>query len=304
MSSSRFSSNRLGFSRYPSAMFQHFVSKVLLKRFADPSSKKVGVLDLRSRELDEQTIKKVGGRQDFVVKGADKTERLWQKVEQQLPHAFKLIEQRLILDNQKFQYTIRDAIALHFTRSFAAAEIYAREYPIKRQQASDNLLAQFPAAQIVRELTGLEPPPGNVEMLARDLISRKFDARIEDHALPAELLLENYHRGRDLAATLNLEFWYATDEFLLGDLPAVSYDRDADAVGILNGVPWGNANALFMPLGPHHAVALSKDGAYIDADAHTVKWINSMQVRGAYREIYFRPGSGLGEFIANSLGNQ
>lgn len=105
------------------------------------------------------------------------------------------------------------------------------------QQASDNLLAQFSAAQIVRELTGLEPPPGNVEMLARDLLSRKFDARMEDHALPAELLLENYHRGRDLAATLNLEFWYATDEFLLGDLPAVSYDRDADAVGILNGVP-------------------------------------------------------------------
>ncbi len=282
-------------------MNQHVVSRVLLRRFTNPPSRHVGVLDLRSRTSSSENIRTVGALTDFVVKGADKTEEKWRKVEERLPHAFKLIEQRRILDDKKFLDTVRDCIALHFARSFAVAELYQQQRQVKRQQVTDNLLARFPAAQIVRALTGLEVLPGSAEYLARDLLARRFDEDVEDHALPAQILLENYERGRELAKNAELEFWYTEDELLLGDLPVTTYDRTADKVGLLSGVAWGDADALFMPLGPHHAVALSKKAAYLDAGARTVEWMNVRQVQGAYREIYYRPGSGIDTILIEAL---
>jgi hypothetical protein len=285
-------------------MNQHVVSRVLLRRFSGVRRSEVGVLDLRSKTSSIGKIAKVGALTDFVVKGADKTEEKWRKVEERLPHAFKLIKEKRILKDPKFLDTIRDCIALHFARSFGLAELYERQRQVKRKQVADNVLARFPATRVVRELTGPEVLPGGAEYIARDLLAPRFDADVEDHGLAAQILLENYERGRDLATSAELEFWYADDELLLGDLPATTFDRNADKVGVLNGVAWGNADALFMPLGPHHAVALSKTAAYLDADARTVEWMNVRQVQGAYREIYFRPGSGLDRLIIDAFSGQ
>jgi|CXWL01.1.fsa_nt_gi hypothetical protein len=284
-------------------MNQHMVSRVLLRRFAGRRRSEVGVLDLRSATASPGKIAEVGVLTDFVVKGADTTEEKWRKVEQALPYAFTLIEQRRILDNQKFVTVIKDCIALHFARSFALTEMYKRERHAKRQQVADDVLSEVPATHVIRALTGIEVPPSGANYIARDLIARKFDTNIEDHALPAQILLQNYERGRQHAANADLEFWYAPEcELILGDVPAAAYERATNKVGALNGVKWGeNADALFMPLGPHHAVALSKQADYLDADARTVECMNVIQIQGAYREIYFRPGSGIDEVIINAL---
>jgi hypothetical protein len=57
-----------------------------------------------------------------------------------------------------------------------------------------------------------------------------------------------------------------------------------------------------MPLGAHHAVALSKEAGYLDADVRTVEWMNVRRVQGAYREVYFRPGSGIDKVIIDAMG--
>ena len=84
-------------------------------------------------------------------------------------------------------------------------------------------------------------------------------------------------------------------------MPVVAYDKDTDRVGIAQGVSWDKADALYMVLGPHHVVALSKTPRWHEASPRMVEALNVFQVRGAVSEVYFRPASGLRTIIADAL---
>ena len=273
-----------------------------MRRLANTPKGKIGALDLGTRTARTDYAEKLGSIKDLVVTGADETEKLWGEVEKRLPHAFKLIEERKILDNKEFLDTIKDCVVLHFARSFALAELFNRDHPKYRKQVSDRVLAKIPASQAVHAMTGVWVPESSARPLAQQYIGDAFDAEVHNDGLLAKILVENYHRGRKLAEEKDLEFWYTDkEEFVIGDIPAVVYNKDTDQVGVLNGVAWNDADALVMTLGPHHAVALSKKAAYLDANSRTVEWINVMQVRGAYKEVYYRPGSGLDDLLIDAL---
>lgn len=72
---------------------------------------------------------------------------------------------------------------------------------------------------------------------------------------------------------------------------------------MLQGVAWNDADAMFMPLGPHHAVALAKKASNNVATPRIVEQLNVYQVRSALREVFFHPDSNLGDVISDALKN-
>jgi hypothetical protein len=90
-------------------------------------------------------------------------------------------------------------------------------------------------------------------------------------------------------------------EFVLGDCPVVTYDKDTDRVGVLFGAAWTDANAIFMPVGPRHVIALAKENRIREFSEGAVVSINELQIRAAFQEIYFRSDSGLGSVLVEAL---
>ena len=80
--------------------------------------------------------------------------------------------------------------------------------------------------------------------------------------------------------------------------------RGLDKGGPLNGVTWDDADAIVMPVGPHHAISISKKSSYRDLTEHEVVFLNRLQAQAAYKEIYFRPDSGLGDLVAEGFKKQ
>jgi hypothetical protein len=55
----------------------------------------------------------------------------------------------------------------------------------------------------------------------------------------------------------------------------------------------GNADEIVMPLTPRHVAVLGQGSESREATDDEVDHYNTLQVRIAYRHVYFRPGSGL-----------
>jgi hypothetical protein len=164
------------------------------------------------------------------------------------------------------------------------------------------VLEQFTPAQALHALTGSQIITLSDAQRLQETIRTQFAEKLRQDRFMDVAFLQQYRRGQELIKSTALEIWYSSkDDFLLGDIPVVSYDKDTDTVGVLNGASWDKADCIFMPLGPRHAVALSKTQTYKEADSRMVERINVYQVRAALKEIYFRPGSGLGDIISDAL---
>jgi len=117
---------------------------------------------------------------------------------------------------------------------------------------------------------------------------RWFRARVEDF----------YYKACELTDSPGLEILSSDcNEFLIGDVPALTIPRDNSRPGVLGGTALGDAQTVLMPLGPRHVVALAQTNASAELTPDQVNLINAYQIRGALEYVYFRPGSGLAQFV-------
>jgi hypothetical protein len=72
-------------------------------------------------------------------------------------------------------------------------------------------------------------------------------------------------------------------------------------LGIFDGVGLANADEIVLPLTPHHVAVLGQGNENRQATGDEVDRYNTLQVRIAYRYVYFRPGSGLAAFVRSLL---
>jgi hypothetical protein len=170
------------------------------------------------------------------------------------------------------------------------------------EQVTNNTLERFDPVSVARAMTGLTFTPRAAAEVVPDLVAHLFDEYLREDDFLATLFDRLYETGQERVATFSLEVLEADeDEFLLSDSPVSFWDQDLDRVGFAQGVGWASANYVFMPLGPKHAVALSATPRRRKVDGRMVEAINSIQVRGSFREIYVRPTSGLDLIIAHHL---
>ncbi len=284
-------------------MIQHLVSRVVLRQWTNWKNGPVSGLDMRSLEQRTDQVEKFGGIDDPNLEAPDATERIWSdEVEIRLPHAFAQLKAGKLLSNQAAMTTIKNCIALHWARGFVLAELTQQIIPQKVDEITASLTEQFTPAQIMSALTGVKVISPDMPALLRQRIGTEFAKKLESERFMDEQFVAQYKRGKELVAPHALEIWHSEqDEFLIGDAPVISYNKVEDKVGVLNGVAWDKADAIFMPLGPHYIAALAKTNTEREATSANVEQLNALQVRGALREIFFRPDSGLGDVIANAI---
>lgn len=284
-------------------MIQHLVSRGLLRRFANHHNGPISGLDLDTLVQRTDKVKNFGGVEDTDLQAPDDIENVWNnEVEMRLPYAFQLLDSGEVLANSDAVSTLKNCTILHWARGHTLRVVSASLTPSKADEVTASVLARFTPAHALNALTGSRiVTPSDAERV-REVIRTKFAEMLRQERFLDEQFLQQYRIGQKLIADKALEIWHSpSDEFLMGDIPVVSYDKDTDQVGILNGVSWDKADAIFMPLGPHHVVALSKKYDYKEADARMVERLNVYQVRCALKEVFFRPDSGLGDIIANAL---
>jgi hypothetical protein len=192
-------------------------------------------------------------------------------------------------------------MALHWSRSFALTVMLRMAQPGLADRVAGSVLRSYTPAQVIHALTGVYVFGFGAEDVVRREIYERLDAQLRG-AFLRDQFTGHFEEARRRMADFSLEFCYATvSEFVLSDCPVVTYDKDSDVAGVLYGAPWGTADAIFMALGPHVVAALSRTGRYRDLSESELVQINKLQVRSAYKEMFFRPGSGLGDLIAEAL---
>jgi len=282
-------------------MRQHLVSRVLLRRWANHRKGPVAKLDLFTLDENVDKVDNLGCVENLVLIGAEHAERCWQHVEKRLPHAFNRLDSGQLLGDPVAVETIKDCLALHYARALALAIMLNQVQSAAAIRVADRLLEQVPANEALHALTGIIVPSG-AEGPLREKVRQLFDTHLQLRGFLGRQFLEHFDTARSLVAPHDLEVVTAQEhEFVIGDIPVVTYDRDSDAVGVMNGAPWGNANAIFMPLGPRHLVALARTPRSTVVTSAQVVHLNRLEIRAAAREVYFRPGSGLGTAIASGM---
>lgn len=87
--------------------------------------------------------------------------------------------------------------------------------------------------------------------------------------------------------------------FLLGDVPAISYDAESNALGIPGGVAFGDATTVFLPLSPTRLAALSRSDRFEAVPAAAVRQVNAFQVAKAREYVFMHPEAKQRAFVAS-----
>jgi hypothetical protein len=100
------------------------------------------------------------------------------------------------------------------------------------------------------------------------------------------------------------------EEFLIADTPAVSFNPARPTVGLLGGVPYPEATTILLPLGPRHLACVARKPAWFHLEPRWVRSMNSVQVAqvinslevgGSSRCVFYRPGLNLADSVKEVL---
>ncbi len=285
-------------------MNQHLVSRVLLNRWADRKNGSIDVLNVDTLIDGAKPAAQLGSLEDLVKSGAEELEHVWNnEVEKKLPHVFKLLDNDELLKpmNSKYLNVLKNCMALHWARSFAVKTMCDQLKGHFGNKIADQVLSKFSVQSVARAFSGIYMPELSAEQFTRDSIQRAFEKDL-DQGFLREQCQNNFVEAKKRIASFDIEIGVALKaEFVLGDCPVVTYDKDVDRAGVLFGATWTDANAIFMPVGPRHVIALAKENRRRELSESEVVSINKLQIRAAFQEIYFRSNSDLGKVITEAL---
>jgi hypothetical protein len=289
----------------PKVPEQHVVSQVILRRFLGPTSQGDRLLayNLQYGKAKLRATGGVGKLTNFVQIDSLETERVWGRTEQNLPAAIDAARTRRVLQDPKHVAVIKDAIALHFARSLDTLESVNQGWQETLDSARAAYLADQPAMEglFYRKHGFVASGSAVAEEIADDLL-RTAKQLYEDGAYFRLRVVDVFEEARRMAASARLEILRPSrsgSRFLLGDVPAISYDARRNALGISGGVPFGDATTVVMPLTPTRLAALSKADRFEAVPPRAVSQLNAFQVAKAHNYVYMHPGADLQAFIAS-----
>lgn len=284
---------------------QHVVSRVVLKQFAEPFGRKGEVL-LAALDREHPASKmttggpdRYGKVPDFVRFASGSAEELWQRTETKLHDVIEAIKRDGQVSNPTHEALIRDAIALHFVRSIPVAALHQVSWVKHREAARQRLRAQPRLLQEihVQRFGWWTSDPEWLER-AVDWFYGPLDTLVGSDALFRYSLEDRYERVRAGFQAFSLKILTSPNrEFLIGDVPVLAMREGHGGLGIFDGVGIGNADEIVLPLTPHHVAVLGQGGRAYEATDEQVERYNTLEVRIAYKYVYFRPTSGLDQFV-------
>jgi hypothetical protein len=289
---------------------QHLVSKTVLRRFA---------LNRNGHYLKEYSIangpratltpvRKATVVENFVRLDSASLETTWSRVETPIPNVMNAIASGTLFSQPNLVDVVKNALALHFARSHELLASTTAQYrtplPLERFLEATGL----PRDWILRayderyghSVTDLNYARSRLSVdLERDFQSQMatglhFRLRIPDL----------YKAARSFMDRSGIQVLMPAPDaghFIIGDNPLITPERGGPGIGILDGIPIGNAVTVTMPLSPTVAVALARDSEFIELPDDEVQKLNRLQVMKARHSVYFEPNEDCDEFIQGSL---
>ncbi len=283
---------------------QHTVSQTLSRHFAQPDQRGqrvIGVHHLRYGPAKPKGPDGVGVVRNFLRVDSAHAEQLWKQVEDDIPAAVAAAASPAVLVQLQHLGTLRDAIALHFARSIAAAETLAR---VRRDAATARVAAITAAhaddlAAAYRTTHGLHlAGPEGLLYYATALTAPTIEL-LESGAWERVRVEELFDSARARADAMHVEIVVAGagSEFLLGDAPAVTWRPGAARPGPAGGVAWDVAERIVMPLTPRLAASVGRCADHRTAAPGEVDQLNTWQVQAAHERVHHRPGAAFTAWI-------
>jgi hypothetical protein len=274
------------------------VSQVILRRFCDRGG------ELTAYLVDSRRTKPLGPAglayvQDLNPVDPIGFEQQWKAVEDRLPEALVAVDDGSIFASRRLVDLLRDCLAMHWARSYNLVLMYASMLPRILDHREREMLSDPMIEHVFRsQHRGLWPAGGESRALAaqyvRDRVANVFDAS----GFLSKRMLANFDEARARVAGVPLQIVVAgASEFLIGDSPAQSLNKDRAGIGPLGGIPWGEATTVTMPLGRRHAVALGPRNEYIELDQREVGIVNRFQLSVARRHVAWHPDADIERFV-------
>jgi hypothetical protein len=274
---------------------QHVVSQVVLKQFVNR--------DHPASKMTTGGPDKFGKVPDFVRFASGSAGELWQRTETRLHDLIEAVKRDGKVSDPAHGALIRDSIALHFVRSIPTRAYHQESWAKHREAARQRLRAKPSLLQQihVHRFGWWTSEPERLEQ-AIDWFYGPLDALVGSDALFRYSLEERLGRLRAGFRAFDLKILTAHQrEFLVGDVPVLAIREGRGGLGIFDGVGVANADEIVLPLTSHHVAVLGQGSGAADATDNEVGRYNTLEVLIAYKHVYFRPTSGLDEFVRTVL---
>lgn len=287
---------------------QHVVSKVVLKGFAAPSTNGYALLpyDLKRRhQMKPRGLRGCGKVTDFLPYASESAEALWHSIENDLDAATKAARNGALHQNASHVETIRKGIALHLVRSQRYMEMHSRAMEKSLAEVADRAIEQR-GDLIAREFTrthGLLPAGREALESVLDKPIERWRKLQESGAMARVSVESMFHRVCTGFEGVEVEVWHTPPgvELLISDSPCLTIQYADGGNTVRANLAIGDSHTVTLPIAADCLVSLgpeAKDGELLP---NQVSLFNRIQVDSGYKHVYYRPGSGLGTFVSDTL---
>jgi hypothetical protein len=276
----------------PKVKDQHLVSQVLLREWSTTTANgpRMGHYSTEFGVRPDISPESVAKLDSFVKIDSRRVEEVWGRVENTLHDAIAEAEACTLLSQPEYVATIKDAIALHYARSFdvkANSEAGVQSAVARKEvamRADPELLDRLSRMKTGSKAT---PTPAEREEIVEDFTSG-LTTLSDSGVLFRYRVVYLFKAARDLVANAGLELLRAPAayEFVIGDVPVITTDRSGHLRGIEAGVPIGSAKMVAMPLSPRLYVSLAGSNSDQGFPERYVERFNTWQVEAAKRAVF------------------
>jgi hypothetical protein len=287
---------------------QHVVSRVVLKGFAAPGKGGVGwqltPFDLlNARELKRLGIRGCGKIANFLPFASASAERLWKTVEDDLGSAIEAARGGTLTPTSHHAQVIKDGIALHLVRN----PRYLKIHQDSAQETASVVYQEAPfrhASILQQEFYRRHGIHAAGPEALRTLLTESLGAwdELQKTGKLARASMEAmFERIRTGLRELDLEVLHAPSghELIISDAPAFAF-RFEDATTISAGGALGDAHGIAMPISRDCVAVIGPAHKTHRMSSDEVALFNRLQIERAIRFVWFRPGSGLGAYVAEA----
>lgn len=274
---------------------QHTVTKSLLKQFAD----RQGKLAVYERRVGKRHLRSAGAgvfTMEFDTYDSRFAEDRWNVLENQFPKAFQAARNRSALQDAKIVATLKDMIALHWARSIAIMVARERMFGDLVEKHKRDMLTNRPdlVARALKAEVGIVATTSSAldwmndrvyERSVRENLARWNSGHDRD----------NFEAARRRAEKFEVQIGYARErDLVIGDCPVITTHEGHAGTGPHQGVAFGDADHIAMPISPSMVIALGSSPGIVNLDDAIVDLYNQFQWDGYHSWIAAKP-SGPGD---------
>jgi hypothetical protein len=292
----------------PTVPTQHVTSKIVLRQWVEPLPPAGNVVArfslAQGKYLNPVGLKTLGSVKNFVAIDSKATEELWQGVENLLPGELRIASTfpvSSILDLG----LLKRGVALHLVRHPQTLIIHQRSTTLALQDQLERLSDTPLAAEAFRQhhhgLYSAGPEARRIGVTAAQTRFRQLEEDGVLFRLSVQRLFEAVCDRFDPKGLALLSPANGNKEFVIGDVPAFTYNRNTGLAGLAAGVAVDVADEIVMPLGPRLLAVVGRPNAVQTITDNEVDRFNELQVHVANEFIYHRPTVDFSASIARWL---